>query len=91
MCATLTAMLRIPATGLLMAALSTAPFQCASSPDPDMAREETPGQALYALAGEFKAAGKSQAWRETLEFLVARYPSSRFAEMARQELAPATP
>lgn len=47
---------------------------------------ETPAEALYGLAGKFKAEGREAAWRSTLEHLIARYPNSRFAVMARDDL-----
>jgi outer membrane protein assembly factor BamD (BamD/ComL family) len=76
------------ATVLLLASvLSTAPYQCSGDPDPANAVDETPGEALYGLAQEFRQAGNLEAWRRTLEFLIERYPSSRFAVMAKQELA----
>ncbi len=72
---------------LFAAALSQAPMQCASKPDPALRIEETPGEALYGLAGQFKAKGDEKAWRSTLEYLVAHYPNSRFAVMARDDLS----
>jgi hypothetical protein len=74
---------------VLAALLGQAPMQCASDPGPEMRRYETPGEALYGLAGEFKAKGDADAWRVTLEYLVARYPNSRFAGMARDDLSKA--
>ena len=71
----------------LAALLAQAPLQCASDPDPALRRYETPGEALYDLAGRFKAKGDRDAWKTTLEYLIARYPNSRFAEMARTDLA----
>lgn len=70
----------------LLILAANAPMQCASEPDFEQRRVETPGEALYGLAEQFKAARNPQAQRETLEYLVARYPSSRFAEMARSDL-----
>ena len=67
-------------------ALAEAPLQCPHEPDPKLRREETPGEALYGLAGQFQARGETSAWRSTLEYLIARYPNSRFAEMAKQDL-----
>ncbi len=77
--------------GLLLAAALTsasgwAPLQCGSEYDPVTAREETPGEALYQLAEEFERSGNRQAWQRTLEHLMDRYPSSRFAETARHDL-----
>lgn len=77
---------RILAGFMFAVSLSNAPLQCASEPDHSLRREETPGEALYGLAQQFKAKGNEQAWRQTLEYLVARYPNSRYAEMARQDL-----
>ncbi|MEB2313599.1 MAG: hypothetical protein OZ921_15755 [Sorangiineae bacterium] len=79
--------MRLTALALLLAAFGQAPMQCASEPDPALRRAETPGEALYGLAGQFKAKGDSEAWRATLEYLVARYPNSRFTVMARDDLA----
>ena len=62
-------------------------MQCASDPEPEMRRWEEPGEALYGLARQFKAKGDEAAWRATLEYLVARYPNSRFAPRAREDLA----
>lgn len=76
---------------LLSSALGGAPFQCAGDPDPNRAREERPGQALYELAKEFKKSGDESAWRETLEYLIENYPASRFAETAKHDLEAAGP
>src|SRR5262245_40912319 len=72
---------------LLLVALARAPMQCARPPRPEMAREETPGEALWMLAEQFAARGDAPARQATLRFLIARYPSSRFAVRARDELA----
>ena len=74
------------AAALLLASASTAPFQCAKDPDPKKAHEEGPGEALYGLAERFHAQGDEKARAETLRYIVARYPSSRFAVMARDDL-----
>jgi len=71
---------------LALAALLLAPVQCPSRPPPDLAREETPGEALWALSERFEAQGNPTARRDTLCFLTTRYPSSRFAPRARQAL-----
>jgi hypothetical protein len=75
------------AVPLMVLAFSGAPFQCASKVDPNKRMEEEPGEALYGLAEKFKAEGNQAARTETLKYIVARYPASRFAEMARQDLA----
>ncbi|MBK8995904.1 MAG: hypothetical protein IPM35_09180 [Myxococcales bacterium] len=82
--------MRLIALGLC-AALGWAPMQCASDPSPAERRYETPGEALYGLAEQFKAKGDEAAWRSTLEYLVARYPNSRHAKMAKDDLAGAAP
>jgi hypothetical protein len=66
------------------ALLSTAPYQCKSD-DPGRAREETPGEALWALCGRFAAKGDDASARATLDYLMERYPSSREAERAKEE------
>jgi hypothetical protein len=61
-------------------------MQCARDPEPDRAMEEEPGEALYGLAEQFRARGDKDARVATLRYIVTRFPSSRFAEMARQDL-----
>jgi hypothetical protein len=63
-----------------------APLQCSREPEPELRRYETPPEALFGLAERFKAKGNSRAYRDTLAYLVERYPSSRFAERAKQDL-----
>ncbi|MEJ7731767.1 MAG: hypothetical protein WKG00_21470 [Polyangiaceae bacterium] len=70
----------------LVASGATAPFQCAGDPDPDQAHEEEPAEALYGLANQFQQRGDKPAQLETLRYIVARYPKSRFAVMARDDL-----
>ena len=82
-------MQELAAVVALAAALVAAPYQCGSEADPALAMEETPGEALYQLAQELKAQGNEGGWRLTLERLIARYPSSRFAAAAKQDLADA--
>lgn len=72
------------AAGLLVASLG-APLQCGSG-EGAHPREDTAGDALYALAQEFRAKGNEQAARETLRYLVEHYPSNRHAPAAREEL-----
>ena len=79
-------MLRGAPVLLLASVLSTAPYQCSGDPDPAHAVDETPGEALYGLAEQFREAGDQKAWRATLRYLIDRYPSSRFAVTAKQEL-----
>ncbi|NUO49617.1 MAG: hypothetical protein HOV80_12240 [Polyangiaceae bacterium] len=72
--------------GILCFVFAVAPFQCPSDPDPDKRREETPGEALYDLAGEFKKSGDKEAYASTLQYLIKKYPRSRHAVQAHQEL-----
>lgn len=71
---------------LLLASTATAPFQCAKTADPNLRTEEDPSQVLYDLADAFHQKSDEHARVETLRFLIAKYPSSRYAEMARQDL-----
>jgi len=66
----------------LAGALVYAPYQCGKAPERSL-REETPGEALYGLAQKMKADGDEQGYRTTLRYIVARYPSSRYAAAAR--------
>lgn len=74
------------ATLLVLAALSNAPLQCASDPEPEMRRYETPGEALYELAARLESQGNQEGWKTTLGYLIERYPNSRFAARARDDL-----
>lgn len=76
--------MRVPL--LLLGALALAPMQCTKEYDPSKAREETAGDGLWSLAEDFKAKGNQEAYVATLRFLIARYPSSRRAAPAREEL-----
>ncbi len=71
-----------------IAALIHAPMQCTHEPDPTLRQEDTAGDALWDLAHDFKTRGDDAAYRHTLETLVARYPSSRHAAAAKEELGP---
>lgn len=74
--------------GLVLTALAgSAPFQCGkSNPDGALRKEDSPGDALYKLAMDFRAKGDEAAARQTLRFLVQHYPSNRHAGAARAEL-----
>ncbi|MFW5926248.1 MAG: hypothetical protein ACOCV4_08790 [Myxococcota bacterium] len=65
--------------------LGTAPFQCASDPDPNRRMEDSAPEALWELSERFEDRGDDGARRETLRHLIERYPSSRYAR--RAELA----
>ena len=71
---------------LLLASTATAPLQCAKTRDPNLRMEDDASQVLYDLAEVFHKKGEEHGRAETLAFLIARYPSSRYAEMARQDL-----
>lgn len=72
--------------GSALVALSVAPFQCPSKPDPSRVREDTPGEALFDLAVQFGKAGDKEGEIRTLQYLVAKYPRSRFAVRAESDL-----
>ncbi len=78
--------MRLFAAGALLAAFAQAPLQCSHTPDPDLRREDSPGDALWALAQEFRDRHEDAAARATLQYLVDHYPSSRYAAAAREEL-----
>ncbi len=69
----------------LALSLGFAPLQCGSG-DADDAHHETPPEALYGLADHFKEAGQKDAYRSTLEYLIDRYPNSRYAVRAKNDL-----
>jgi hypothetical protein len=67
--------------------LAAAPMQCGHTPDAELREDETPGDALWQLAQRFEAAHDTAGERRTLEYLVERYPASRWTSAARDELA----
>lgn len=72
------------AFALLLALL--APLQCSRPPEEHPQYEDSPAEALFDLATRFGEQGDEPARRRTLEYLIERYPSSRFAEAARVAL-----
>lgn len=70
-----------------------APYQCSRSRGPEFSREDTAGDALWALAEKFDAEGDKFARERTLRFLAERYPSNRHAAEARSVVGdtPKTP
>jgi hypothetical protein len=72
---------------LVTFALAIAPLQCPHEKDAAHCWDEAPGDGLWDLAQRFRADHDEAAARRTMEFLVERYPSSRFAPAARNELA----
>ena len=64
------------------------PLQCGGSDTPaELRTEDTAGDALWDLAQKFHDQHDEAAARGTLQFLVERYPSSRYAPAAREQLA----
>jgi len=79
-------MIRVFTAGALVAALGSAPMQCRHEPDPNLRREDSAGDALYALAQDFRAKGNEDSAKQTLRYLVEHYPSNRHAPEAKEEL-----
>jgi hypothetical protein len=77
---------RLAVAGLVASATSIAPLQCAHDPDPTLRREDTAGDALWALSQKFEAEHDSTSARETLQYLVDTYPTNRHVPDAKQEL-----
>ena len=76
----------------MTSSIAVAPIQCSHDPDPNKRMEEEPAQGLYDLAAKFHTEGNEASRIETLRYIVARYPSSRFANMAKidlEQIAPA--
>jgi hypothetical protein len=69
-----------------LGSIASAPVQCARDPDPEHAIEEEPGEALFGLAEQFREHGNVDARKSTLLYIVKRFPSSRFAARATQDL-----
>jgi hypothetical protein len=67
--------------------LAIAPLQCPHDTDPAHCWDDAPGDGLWDLAQRFRVDHDDAAAKRTLEFLVERYPSSRYAPAAREELA----
>jgi hypothetical protein len=77
---------RLFAAGVVALSLGHAPLQCSRTPDPELRREDTAGDALWDLAQSFEQQGNREAQRATLRFLAERYPSNRHAPAAREAL-----
>jgi hypothetical protein len=71
---------------LFAIALLLAPLQCGRPPSEHPYYEDSPAEALWDLSERFQADGDEAGRRRTLEYLIERYPSSRFAERARVTL-----
>jgi len=70
---------------LAFSLLLWAPYQCGTEPN-ETPQEDTAPKALWQLAERFGSEGNADARNTTLNQLVDRYPSSHYAEKARQEL-----
>ena len=70
----------------LVSLLALAPIQCGSGPHEHPEYEDSPAEALWDLSERFEADGDDAGRTRTLEYLIERYPSSRFAERARVTL-----
>jgi len=79
--------LRLAVAGLVAGATSIAPLQCAHDPDPTLRREDTAGDALWALSQKFEAEHDTASAKETLQYLVDTYPTNRHVADAKHEIA----
>lgn len=68
---------------LLLASGAVAPLQCPARRPVELRHEESPEEALWLLSERFGSSQSVVARRATLEFLIERYPTSRYAERAR--------
>ena len=71
---------------LALLALLLAPLQCGAPPREHPQFEDSPAEAVWDLSEELGRAGDAAGRRHALEFLIERYPSSRFAQSARADL-----
>lgn len=78
--------LRVVASAVLALSAATAPYQCARKVTRETKMEDEADEVLYKLAERFKAAGDVRGQAGTLRYLIERYPSSRYAGMAKQDL-----
>jgi hypothetical protein len=69
------------------AVFAIAPLQCPHENDAAHCWDDAPGDGLWDLAQKFREAHDDAGARRTLQFLVDRYPSSRYAPAAREQLA----
>jgi hypothetical protein len=71
---------------VLLASIDVAPIQCGHETDPALRQDESPGDALWDLAQKFDEAHDEPAMARTLQYLVERYPASRWSAAARARL-----
>ena len=70
---------------LALSVVLSAPYQCATEPDERPIEDSAP-KALWMLAERFQTEGNPSARETTLRQLIEQYPSSRYAERAREAL-----
>ena len=77
-----------PLVPLVMLASSAivAPIQCGHETDPALRQDESPADALWDLAQKFQDAHDDAGSTRTLQYLLERYPASRWAPAARERL-----
>lgn len=75
----------------LLFVLLSAPFQCASDPNPQRRLEDSPSEALWHLAGRLEAAGETRAAEVAFDEILERYPRSVEAERVRLRRAEEAP
>lgn len=68
----------------------SAPYQCGTEKNVRPVEDSAP-EALWKLAERFREQGDLEARATTLKQLLEQYPSSRYAERAREELGDAPP
>jgi outer membrane protein assembly factor BamD (BamD/ComL family) len=71
---------------LASALLGVAPAQCGEPEPIQYARRDDPAETVYRLGERLRDRGHDEAARDTWEFLVEQYPSSRWSEKARVAL-----
>jgi hypothetical protein len=79
--------LRVLLGPLAAAVFAIAPLQCPHENDAAHCWDDAPGDGLWDLAQKFREAHDEAGARRTLQFLLDRYPSSRYAPAAREQLA----
>jgi len=75
----------VRAAWLAICLFAWAPIQCGSAPE-EPRLEDSPAEALWGPSERFAETGDEAARRRTLEYLMKRYPSSRYAERTRVAL-----
>ena len=70
---------------LALGVMLSAPYQCGTEPN-ERPRQDSAPKALWMLAERFASENNGSARQTTLRQLIENYPTSRYAERARQEL-----